>query len=129
MRKSCQRIPHRKRPYTCNHCEYKLLLAMLLQTHVKELHVKEYPGLVQKIHFVGIELLDNKIVQHIKVCTFNTFLGLNYFIIQEFNPNKKYFLYMSWVELLDNKIVQSVLLNYYIIQKFKSLNLNFRCLN
>ena len=63
-----------------------------------------------------VELLDNKIVQPIKVCTFNTFLGLNYFIIQEFNPKKRYFLYMSWVELLDNKIVQPIGLNYFIIQ-------------
>lgn len=84
---------------------------------------------IQNILFVGVELLDNRIVQPIKVCIFNTFLGLNYFIIQEFNPDKKYFLYMSWVELLDNKIVQSALLNYFIIQKFKSSKLNFRWLN
>ena len=79
---------------------------------------------VDKKYLIMVELLDNKIVQPIKVCIFHTFLGLNYFIIQEFNPNKKYFLYMSWVELLDNKIVQSILLNYFIIQKFKSSKLN-----
>ena len=43
------------------------------------------------------DLLDNKLLQPKKSIK-NTYLyGLNYFIIQEFNPNKKYFLYMSWV--------------------------------
>ena len=44
-----------------------------------------------------VELLDNKIVQPKKSIKNTHFYGLNYSIIQEFNPNKKYILYMSWV--------------------------------
>ena len=76
QRSSCQRVDVEKK---------------FIMVELKEVHVKEYPGHVQKILFVGVELLDNKIVQPIKVCIFHIFLGLNYFIIQEFNPNKKYF--------------------------------------
>ena len=86
------------------------------------------PGHVQKILFVGVELLDNEIVQPKKSIKNTHFYGLNYSIIQEFNPNKKYILYMGiiwhtllWIQQLSNIFLSTSTLWHALVQQICSV--------
>ena len=72
---------------------FELLDNIIVQKYTLNYFIiqKFNPWHVQKILFVGVELLDNKIVQTKKSIKSTHFYVLNYFIIQKFNPNKMFF--------------------------------------